>query len=283
MSPDTKALVEAIESLRQSGTFFKLYLLPFIQTIFATCIGFFIASYTFKKQESIKADAKKMTDTNKFIVQIDCAFQSLIALKGKYKGRTESDPIKRTMITGVVNMEFADINGVEDLMFLAKGNKSAEGQPYYVTWNNLPRISGMVSNYQYLVKRIADRNNLRVKFESTLSFNSDGHKVFNFASLIPEQRKILIELVNENELILNLVDGLILEMHSFLLGVTEAIKNAINVKKILHLVTLVSMNTNNEYIVRELEPISPPDYVKLGELLELTENEAKQAFNCGYF
>lgn len=283
MSPDTIALVEAINGLKQSGSIIKSYLLPFIQTLFATCIGFVIASYTFRKQEAVKADAKKMMDTNKFIIQIDSAFQSLIAFKSKYKDKAEHDPIKRTVIFGVVNMEFAEISGVEELMFLAKGNKSSEGEPYYRSWNNLPRISSMVSNYKYLVKRVESRNELRMRFESSLSYDSEGNKVFNIASLNPEQWKILLELINENEIILNLTDGLILEMHSFLLGITEAIKNSINIKKVLHLVTLVTINTNNEYIIRQLEPISPPDYSKLAELLKITEDEAKYEFSCGYF
>jgi hypothetical protein len=141
----------------------------------------------------------------------------------------------------------------------------------------------MVSNYKYLVKRVESRNELRMRFESSLSYDSEGNKEFNIASLNPEQWKIFLELINENEIILNLADGLILEMHSFLLGITEAIKNSINIKKVLHLVTLVTINTNNEYIIRQLEPISPPDYSKLAELLKLTEDEAKYEFSCGYF
>jgi len=283
MSPDTKALVDAIDSLRQSSSLIKSYVWPLIPAVITSAIGFYIASYNFKSQEKIRADVKKIENANKFVVQIDSAFQSLISVKSSYMNRIDDDPISRVLSIAEITNQFSDINGVEELVFLARGNKSRDGQPYYVSWNNIPRINAMVGNYKYLLQRIEARNILRREFEIYAKLNETGQAVLNLGALEPIGWSLLKRLVNSNECIIALIDGLILEFNSFLCGITKAIEASIEMRKVKHIVMLVVFKNNIPFVQGTLQPTLRPDYDKLSKLLDVDITYAKEMFDTGYY
>jgi hypothetical protein len=283
MLPETQALVDAIVSLKQSNSFFKSYFLPFLPVVISTFAGFMIASYNFKNQEAIRADAKKIDDANKFIVQIDSAFQSLISMKIRYQFHMDNDPIQRALSFGSINCYFSEIKGVENLVFLAKANKAKEGDPYYVTWNNIPRINAMVGSYIYLTQRVVARNKVREQLDECLPSNEKGEQCIDFSKINPKTLHLIRLLINETEIVVSMTDSLILEINSFLIGITKAIDDSVNFKKTKHLVTLVEFKVNNPFILKSLEPIIRPDFIRLAEALGIDEEQARSNFDSGYF
>lgn len=283
MPQDLQPIVDAIIGLQQPSSILKSYVFPIIPAVFTTLAGFFIASYNFKRQESIKADAQKIEAANKFIVQMDSAFQSLISAKTRYKDVINDVPLDRAFSIGKNTAYFSTINGVDNLVFLAKGCKVVDGQPYYVTWNNVPRINAMVGNYLYLLDIIKSRNSLLEQLETHISYTEEGHQTINFSTITPEAYNLIKLLVNSTEIMLKLTDGLIIEFNSFMSGIDEAIGKSINTKRVSHLTTIVKFNTNNPFIQNALQPIPEPNYSELAKLFGRDEESVRSMFDVGYF
>ncbi|HEI8402755.1 TPA: hypothetical protein SLE31_004599 [Citrobacter freundii] len=283
MSPDTQALVDAIDSLRHSSSVIKNYIWPLIPAVITSTIGFYIASYNFKSQEILRADVKKIENVNKFLIQMDSAFQSLVSVKTSIIGRISDDPIQRIFGAGVLEHYFSDVNGVEDLVFLAKGNSMKNGQPYYKSWNNIPRINAMVGNYKYLVQRIMSRNKIKSDFEKHLDIDEKGKASMVYADLSSEAIITLRKLVNENEIVLNLLDGLIVEFNSFLSGINAAVSKSLNIEKIKHLTILIDFDNSNSIIQESLQPLPLPNYATLAKLFDVSVADAMDMYKTGYF
>lgn len=283
MSPDTKALVDAINNLRQSSSVVKNYIWPIVPVVISSIGGFYIASYNFKSQEVIRTELRKIENVNRFLVQIDSAFQSLVSVKLSYAHHITDNPIERVLTIPEITNQFSDVNGVEELVFLAKGCKVKEGDPYYVSWNNIPRINTMVGNYKYLLQRIYARNELRREFEIYAGFDDDNNAILNLQSLNAKAQSLLKKLVCCNESVIALVDGLILEFNSFLCGITKAIEEAIDMKKIRDLTLLVTFNNNNKFILQALQPSPRPNFNQLSRLLGVDIEVAKSMFDTGYY
>lgn len=283
MSQDIQPIVDAIIGLKQSNSILKSYIWPILPAVFTTLAGFFIASYNFKRQESIKADAQKIEAANKFIVQMDSAFQSLISTKMRYKDVINDTPLDRAFSIGPSSGYFSTVSGVDNLVFLAKGCKVVDGQPYYVTWNNVPRINAMVGNYLYLLDIIKSRNNLLKNLEPYLSYTNEGHQMLDFETMKPEVFNLIKHLINSTEIMLKMTDGLIIEFNSFMCGIEEAIKQSIDIKRVSHLTTIIKFNTNNQFIQNSLQPVPEPNYLALAQLFGRDEESVREMFNVGYF
>lgn len=283
MSPDTKLIVDAIDSLRQSSSFIKSYIMPFTPAVITSVIGFFIASHNFKSQETMRSNVAKIEAANKFMVQVESAFQTLISIKIPLVERVNDDPTSRLFSVGDINSYFSDIDGVENLVFLAKGNTIREGQPYYATWNNIPRINSMVGNYKYLLERIEARQVSKQEFEEYIVTGEDGNLRINFEALNSVKDKPLKKFINDNEAVLSLIDGLILEFNSFLSGISEAVNKSINAKKVEHIAQVIHFNNSNAFIQRALQPLIPPDYQKLARVFQIDVSAARELFQTGYF
>ncbi|HDT6626808.1 TPA: hypothetical protein QFT15_004332 [Klebsiella aerogenes] len=154
MSPDTKLIVDAIESLRQSSSFIKSYIMPFTPAVITAVIGFFIASYNFKSQEKMRADAQKIESANRFMIQIESAYQAVSSAKHFVTNGLNNDPVARLFHSGDIEIDFVPIYGVENMVFLANGNKKNGNHGSSNSWNNVTRINTMANNYRYLIQRI---------------------------------------------------------------------------------------------------------------------------------
>ncbi|MEB1055694.1 hypothetical protein [Citrobacter portucalensis] len=280
MSPDAKAIVDAIHSLNHTDSFLKSYIYPLLPAVISTLAGFILASVNFNKQECVKADAVKINNANKFIIKAESAFQSLMVVKNIYQDRLTNEPIQRAIVIGKVEVYFPELSGVEELIFLANGNTSRPGDAYYTTWNNIPRISAMLGNYLYAVERINARNKSREELFKHIPVEA---KSLNLADLGVEGYKKLQTHVNDTEVIISIIDSLIIEFDSFLKNITASIKKSLNVDRVKHLSTIVNYNGNNPLIEQSLVRSPEPDYALLANILEMDENTVRASFRNYYF
>ncbi|QIR27535.1 hypothetical protein [Kluyvera genomosp. 3] len=280
MSPDTKALIDAINGLNHTDSFLKCYIYPLLPAIISTLAGFVLATINFNKQESVKSDAAKINNANKFIIKAESAFQSLMVVKNIYQGRLTDEPIQRAITIGKIEVYLPELNGVEELVFLAEGNNLRPGDSYNSTWNNIPRISAMLGNYLYAVERINARNKSR---EELFKHIPIGVTSFGLEELGADGYQKLKTHVNDTEVLVSMVDALIIEFDSFLKNISTSIKKSLNVDRVKHLSTIVNYNGNNPLIEQSLVRSPEPNYTLLANILEIDENAVRASFRNYYF
>ncbi|HED2522672.1 TPA: hypothetical protein R4Y92_001410 [Klebsiella aerogenes] len=282
MSPDTKLIVDAIDSLRQSSSFIKSYIMPFAPALITSVIGFFIATYNFKSQEKMRADALKIEKANKFLVQVENAFQSLVAVKTYASAQLNDHPVQRVLLAGDIDSYFSEISGVDELVFLANGIQVSEGQPYHATWNNISRINTMVGNYYYLLLLIERRKLSKETFEKYVSIDDSGMTSIDNDALESVGRKPLKNAVRDNENVLSILDGLIKEFNSFLQEFPRAVERSVDVKKVKHMTRVLQFNNSNEHIQTALTPCQAADINAIAAIFHVSPERARKMFETGY-
>ncbi|NBD82466.1 hypothetical protein GV761_14590, partial [Citrobacter werkmanii] len=110
MSPDTKALVDAIDSLKHTDSFLKSYIYPLLPAIISTLAGYFIALFNFNRQQNKTSNDNKVKDVNKFLIEVQSAFISLIEEKKKYQFLISNDPQPQNRLVQIreINTVFPD-------------------------------------------------------------------------------------------------------------------------------------------------------------------------------
>lgn len=282
MSPDTFEIAKAISSLRGETDYFKDYIYPLISTTGSVIAGYFIASYSFKKQERIKSEVDKVNKLNEFFISIDGGLQTLIAIKSIYGGRIDSNPITRAMSIPRIECHISEPPDTRTIVFLSKGNMLSKGQPYYSTWNNVPRISAMVGNYSHLCKRIIDRNNLKTDISHLLKYTGNGEGYVDFDTASPKDLRVIRMLVDATESVISLVDGLIKEYYSFLIHMHASASKSIDKKLIKDYVEMLSYSNDSEMFRSQLEPCPPIDIELLADVLQVTKQNAEELYVTGY-
>lgn len=98
MDQETEALVRAIESLRNEPSLFKDYLFPIASAFFTSLLGAGVAYYTLRHQEGIQIEKQKMDAANKWLLLVESARSTLLAIKSNYHGELTADPVQRVGI-----------------------------------------------------------------------------------------------------------------------------------------------------------------------------------------
>ncbi|MFV9347243.1 hypothetical protein ABQ428_06960 [Citrobacter freundii] len=164
MSPDTKALVDAIDSLHQSSSFFKNYIFPFIPTVITAFLGYVIAMFNFNWQQERLSINTNIKNANRFMIQVESALQTLLIEKKKYMsllhGQTAT-PIRLIAIREITT-SFPTVNNVEDLAFIGV---EASRSP----WSDVKRINRLSWDYQKVIALITKRNAVFSEFIKTFN------------------------------------------------------------------------------------------------------------------
>jgi len=282
MSPDTFEIAKAISSLQNETNYFKDYIFPFLSTSGSVVAGYFIASYSFKSQEKTKAEIDKVNKLNEFFISIDGGLQTLIAIKSIYSGRINSDPVQRALSIPRIECHISEPPDPKTIVFLTKGNEQVSGEPYYSSWNNLPRINAMVGNYAHLCNRISARNNFKTEIDHFLEYSENGEGFINFEKLTNKDWRVFRQLVDSTESVITLVDGLLKEYYSFLINMHTAASKSINKKLIKGHVELLSYSNNSEMFRSQLDPCPPVDVDSLAHILKITKENASEVYITGY-
>lgn len=282
MSNDALMIASAILNLQQESSVFKDYVFPLLSTSGSVVAGYFIASYSFKSQEKTKAEIDKVNKLNEFFISIDGGLQTLTAIKSIYSGRVNADPVYRALSIPRIECHISEPPDPKTIVFLTKGNEQVSGEPYYSSWNNLPRINAMVGNYAHLCNRVSARNNFKTEISHFLEYSGNGEGYIDFEKLTNKDWRVFRQLVDSTESVISLVDGLLKEYYSFLINMHIAASKSINKKLIKDHVELLSYSNNSVMFRSQLDPCPPVDVDTLAKILKITKENASEIYITGY-
>ncbi|HFK2694286.1 TPA: hypothetical protein ACG1DO_004122 [Kluyvera ascorbata] len=271
MSPDTKALVDAIDSLHQSSSIFKSYIFPFIPVVTTALLGYFIARFSFKWQQNKLSEAIRLKQTNAFLIQIRNALQALLTEKKKYYYfmRNHSNVTIRIFLIKEITTQFPDVKNVEDMYFLDP-NKIISG------WADIDNICKMVWQYNKLVYLSAVRNELLGEIEKLVSYDSNGALVFDFTSLEGPNRLVFEKAIKITETFIKLLDDIVIDMHNFLNDI-ENITNGFFPKIAGKVVTFEFIGEDD--VSQHIERICEPDFDIWANAINGDSSSIRRAYN----
>ncbi|HCQ8608700.1 TPA: hypothetical protein OME79_004322 [Klebsiella pneumoniae] len=282
MSNDALMIASAILNLQQESSIFKDYIFPTLTTSGSVFLGYLVANNSFTKQEIIKSEIERVNNFNKFLVAIDSGMQTLIAVKNTYKGRINTNPIKRALSIPKINCYFSPTPDVTLVVFLAKANKYNEAGNFYETWNNLPRINAMLGNFQYLYDLVNHRNDVLSQLREFYQINALGQSFLDPNSLTADQFKVLRTAIDLTEGVVCMVEGLLKEYYSCLKNLPNAAKLSINEKLTKHHVEILTYTNPSPQFRDSFSPVPNVDISELARLLGTTEDVARSSFITGY-
>lgn len=282
MSNEALMIASAILNLQQESSNFKDYIYPILTTSGSMFLGYWVANNAFTKQEIIKSEVGRVNDFNKFLIAIDSGMQSLITVKNIYRNRLNSNPIERALSIPEINCFFAPTPDVSLVIFLAKVNEYSESLNFYETWNNLPRVTAMLGNFQYLHDKINHRNEVLTQLRELFQLDDQGRSVLNSDSLTEDQFKVLKKAVDLTEGVICMVEGLLKEYYSCLKNIPNAAKSAIDEKLIRKHVEILTYSNPSSQFRNAFEPVPEVDISELAFLLGTTKEVAKALFTTGY-
>lgn len=282
MSPDTFEIAKAISSLQGGTNYFKDYIYPLLSTSGSVIAGYFIANYLFEKQEKTKSEVDKVNRLNEFFISIDSGLQTLVTVKNIYGGRLNSEPIYRAMSIPRIECHIPEAPDPRTIVFLTKGNALKSKEPYYLSWNNLPRINAMVGNFVHLCSRISARNVLKEEIAHLLKYTGNGEGYLELNSVSEKELRIVRQLVDATESVISLVDGLIKEYYSFLINMHLTASKSIDKKLIKGYVEILSYTNLSEKFRETLVPCPPVDTDSLSDILLITKENAAVIYLTGY-
>lgn len=283
MHNEIELIVNAIESLRQEGSIFKDYIFPIASAFFTSLLGAGIAYKSFRYQEDIKIEKKKMDTANKWTLLADEARSNLISIKENYYGMLTEQPIQRTLAIPTILFTAKPI--VEDysqLSFLAPIQSNDE----YPKWSQIPIIRTMIHNYNYVQELWLKRNEIERPVREKIM---QQHSTEAFVDVSLEQIFQCVDkanfamLVDLTEYIISLTDDLLVELDDFLANFPVYAKTHINSEKLKRYGSvLVYSNIGNEKLLAMLERSPNADYSSLTTLLGKTTDQLKQRYSTGY-
>jgi hypothetical protein len=285
VNQDLHDVVQAIESLKQESNLFKDYLYPIVSSFFSAILGAIVAYYTLRFQEGIQRERTKLDICNKWSIEVEGLFQSLIAFKGNYISDIGNDPVERAVkVRTILNHNQPIQINYAELSFITPSKNDIDGQGR--KWQQLSRIRGMIENYNAILalwnKRNSSERPLKEKIISAL-----GNKPY--ADVTEEEiinvigEKDLTSLIDLTEKALHLTDDIIIESNDFLNHFPDVVKAVVNIKKIKKYGTVLKFNTSDNQYLKKLIKRSPEvNYEKLARIYGITFEEAKKIYHFGY-
>ena len=281
MDKEVELIVKAIESLKEESNPFKDYFFPIVSAFFTSLLGAGIAYFAFRHQEFIQVEKEKMNAANKWILIIEEAFSSLIAIKANYHGKLTVNPVER--LSRVPTMLGSSKSIDEDLSSLSfVASKSSND----AKWNQLTRIRAMVNNYNNLLDIWVKRDQIeRPAKEKIIREHSDKA----IAEVNTEQvmkcvgHVTFVSLLELNERAIKNTDDLIVELNDFLLNFPPIAKSLIKTKRLKQYGNVLTFwNSENEELLDLLNKSPEVDYVIFSNLVGLPIEELKVRTDSGY-
>ncbi len=285
MCNETELLVKAIEGLQQESNFFKDYMFPLVGAFFSALLGAGVAYLTLKYQEITKIEKEKMDSANNWILSVESAFSSLIALKSNYHNKLTPNPLQRAAIIPTIIFDPKPITEeLSSLSFVIPKKEDEDSQ--LVKWRSITRIRSMVNNYNFLLSLWVKRNELErpIKEKIVHDFSDRAYADVTrdeiFSSVGTANYTALIDVTEKS---LKFTDDLIIELNDFLTEFPSVAKTLINTNKLKHYGSLISFfSGGNEILTNLIVKVPDVDYDALAELYGRTAEQIKTEYSTGY-
>ncbi|MDI5830687.1 hypothetical protein [Shewanella xiamenensis] len=284
MTEEVDAIVKAINGLQQDGGYFKDYIFPIASAFFTSILGAVIAYITIKNQDIKASERLKLNSVNKWILLIEEARATLLAIKGNYHEGLSENPIERlSNVHEILFYANPITERYEALAFIAAKTKGTKLQK----WGDIPRIRAMVNNYNYLLKLWDERNKLdrpiRQKIISTFSEGKAGATVNTDDIVECVGIADICMLINLTERVIKLTDDLIVEQNDFLVHFPRYAKTLIKIDKINDYGSVLNYSNNgNEKLLKLLEKSNKPSFESVEKIFEMKSDEIAKMHFTGY-
>ena len=284
MTQEVEMIVKAIGELQQEPNYFKDYIFPIASALFTSLLGAGIAFFTIKHQEDLKIEKTKMDSTNKWTLLAEEARSTLIAIKSNYHGNLTEIPAQRlSAIPSILFHATPITEKYEALSFIV--SKSKDGK--LPKWGQIPRISTMINNYNYLLQLWEQRNQLERPLREKLMSHWGEEK-----AVVDVNQNEIVEYIGESdfcllvditERVVILTDDLIVELDDFLLNFPIHAKSLVNIKRIKRYGSILRYSNNgNESLLALLEKSKKVDYQSVEQMFCMPAEAIRQMHSTGY-
>lgn len=285
MNEEIKALVNAIESLQQQSNPFKDYMLPVITGFFSSILGALVAYFTLRHQDRINLEKERINTVNDWLLLVEGAMSSLVAIKSNYYEKLTSDPFQRTLVTPALIHSTKKLDkNISSLSFIIP--KKDDKKTQTIKWQQLPRIRAMIENYNFIIELWNKRSELERPIKEKIIKNYSGLAYVDvtreqiFVSVNPSDFICLIDLT-ENAV--KITDDLIVEFNDFMEGFPGICKSLINEKYVKQYGPIITYNSkDNNKLLAIIDKVPEVDYAILAELFGQSVEEVKNQYTTGY-
>lgn len=285
MNEETKALVEAIISLKQESSYFKDYIFPLTAGLFSTLLGAGVAYFTIRHQDNFLIQKNRVQAVNDWILCAEGAAQSLISIKQNYHGKLTSNPFQRAIevrsligATKKINKDIANISFIVP--------RKNEPDTHDIKWRKLALIRSMMQNYNLII----DIWNKRAEIDRPIKqklMHDYGELAYVNVSKEDILKSVGIDnftsLMDLTERSIRFTDDLIIELHDFLEHFPEIAKSLVAEKyrdKYGPVITCsIGGNTKLENLMEKTIEV---DYSILAPLFGETEERLRAEYDTGY-
>ncbi|WP_295877399.1 hypothetical protein [uncultured Zhongshania sp.] len=277
METELKEIANAISNLATVNPV-KDYLFPLTIVLLGGLVAHFSAAYL----RYLDAQKEKLDIANEWILGLQSAFNSLVAIKGNYFGKLTDQPLQRAGVFPEIigSSQTLDLR-VSKLSFIVPSTD--EYSEEYNLHTNPAYVSGLQHNYNLLINSLNQRNILCSKILPILGhhYSTEGvHLDLNldqiFEVIPPSEFFGYIQLTEQ---IIKFTDELLIAIHNFLCEFPDICRFSIDTKRVRHYRKILEIYYDRMDLLKESVAV---DYGSLAELFQVTEEEARERFNTGY-
>ncbi len=285
MSEEALLIAQAIESLRSTKNVFHDYMFPLISGFFSAVLGAGVAYLTLRYQENFQLEKEKLKIANQWTIAVEGIISSLISYKQNYFDEINDDPIQRTLSVRSHISDNALINdNLAELSFITPNIDDKSSSE--TKWRSLPRIRGLINNYNLILRIIEIRNQKERPLRERLISHYGNRGVAEMTHdqvLKSVEGEGFLGLVDLTEKMIHLIDDIILESNSFLEEFPDVAKSVIDTNKTKRYGRVIRFDAKgNEYIRKLLKKCPEVDYSKLATLYGMQLGEVDNLYDNGY-
>jgi len=285
MCNETELLVSAIEGLQQESNFFKDYMFPLVSAFFSSLLGAGVAYFTLKHQDFIKTEKEKMDAANNWVLSVESAFSSLVALKSNYNEKLTPNPFQRAAVIPTIIFDPKPITEeLSSLSFVIPKKEDKKSQE--IKWRSITRIRSMVNNYNFLLGLWVKRNELErpIKERIVHTFSDRAYADVTRDEILSSVGAAnYTALIDVTEKSIKFTDDLIVELNDFLTEFPAVAKTLIKTDKLKNYGTLISFfSDGNKKLTDLIVKVPDVDYDALAELYGKEAEQIKTEYTTGY-
>ncbi len=253
MSNEFQLLIDTIKALKPEDSVVKDYVFPIATAFFSSLLGGAVAYFTFKHQDAVLFEKEKLNTANKWTILANEAFYSLLAIKQNYYEKLTVDPdptnpYHRILAVPPIRMQISQINeSLSGLVFISQ--KKEPENPEHSKWSQISLVQILFSNYNLLINAWERRNELDPTVRSKLLAAYSNQAFCNINTEMIRScidPKELVSLIDLTERVIDLTDGLIIELIDFLKNFPVLAESRIQMEKIKNYGTILKLQPSKE-------------------------------------
>lgn len=277
MDVEIKAVVDAINSISAANTL-KDYILPLAIVL----IGGFFAHFSSAYLRYLDAQKEKLDIANDWILGLQQAFGSLMAIKQNYINKLTQAPRQRAgaLPQMITSSKLLDLK-MNKLSFVVQSKDdfleaiNIHMSPAY--------ISALQSNYNLLINTYEKRNQIAEQIITILGrhyptrgfqLDIDLEEIYKVVS--PSEFLGYIQLTEQ---VIKSTDELLIAIHNFLCEFPDICRYAIDITRVKHYRGIIEWHYDGMDLLEKSIPVS---YSALAELFMVDEDQARGKFFSGY-